>query len=91
MAFLQTMNDKNNGADGAHLLPTLPASLLPATWQARVDAQLAAHEAVLAGFEFDLDARLNYAPGIVVLTDQRLLACSTSDGEWRNIDLRAGR
>lgn len=53
---------------------------LPKTWQtlspeqrSEVEAQLAPGETLLASFEPDLDERLQYAAGFVLLTDRRLL------------------
>ena len=84
------MNDKNNGADGANTQPAASASSLPDRWKAVVDARIAPRETLLAGFELDLDARLNYAPGVVVLTDRRLLARTANEADWQSFDLRAG-
>ncbi|MFO0929339.1 MAG: ABC transporter ATP-binding protein [Gemmataceae bacterium] len=73
--------------------PTAP----PPGWSA-ASAHLQAGEAVLAWVEIDLDERLHYARGLVLLTDRRLLAASTgSDGAvtWQvwpltaDVDLRA--
>ena len=84
------MNDKNHGADGAPTLPALSVPLLPATRQAEVEAQLLAHEKPLIAFELDLDARLNYASGLVVLTDRRLLAHAAEAGGWQSFELSTG-
>ncbi len=46
---------------------------LPADLRGTVEAQLAAGEKPLVWVEFDLDSRLHYARGLLVLTDQRLL------------------
>ncbi len=61
-------------------MPLSPSELpdswqdLPAKWRAGAEAQLAADETPLAWLEPDLDARLNYADGLLVLTDRRLLS-----------------
>ncbi len=47
---------------------------LPDSWRREVEGRLETGESVLAWFEPDLDLKLRYAPGIVVLTDRRLLA-----------------
>ena len=46
---------------------------IPDAWRIRVRQVLAADEPVLAWFEPDLDARLFFTRGLVVLTDRRLL------------------
>ena len=50
---------------------------LPITWQPVVEAHLKTEEKVLAWLEIDLNARLRFAKGLVVLTSQRLLARQT--------------
>src|SRR4051812_37840190 len=57
--------------------PTSDASV-PLKWDAQVRAQLQEEEHVVASFESDLDSRLRYAPHLVVLTSNRLLAASAS-------------
>jgi ATP-binding cassette subfamily B protein len=54
---------------------------LPPEWRRPVEARLEAGETVLDWFEPDLDDRLAYAPGLVVLTGRRLLAAAGED--WR--------
>ena len=56
---------------------------LPARWQAGLAPPLRAGERVVALVETDLDERLNFVPGDVVLTDQRLLARAPHDTNWR--------
>ena len=46
---------------------------LPADLRGMVEAQLAAGETPLAWLELDLDTRLHYARGLLVLTDRRLI------------------
>ncbi len=46
---------------------------LPANVRGLVDAQLEAGETPLAWLEVDLDSRLHYADGLVLLTDRRLI------------------
>jgi len=45
----------------------------PERWRGEIHGILQAGECLLAWFEPDLDARLRYAAGLVLLTDQRLL------------------
>jgi ATP-binding cassette subfamily B protein len=47
---------------------------LPAQWRDETASQLEAGETLLAWFEPDLDDRLHYARGLVVLTDRRVLS-----------------
>jgi ATP-binding cassette subfamily B protein len=48
---------------------------LPDSWHSDVQQQLLSGENVLAGFEVDLDERLYFARGLLIVTDRRLLAC----------------
>jgi ATP-binding cassette subfamily B protein len=54
---------------------------LPAPWRAAVAARLEPGERVLAWFEPDLDRRMHYYRGLVVLTDRRLLDGSPGDAD----------
>ena len=63
---------------------------LPETWRSTVDSQLGTDEKLLAWLEIDLDARLQYASGLVVLTNRRLLARQSGDSQWQSQDFRAG-
>ena len=47
---------------------------LPAQWRDKVRADIVGQERVVAWLATDLDARLHFANGLVVLTDQALLA-----------------
>jgi ATP-binding cassette subfamily B protein len=64
--------------------PHLPpgASTTADTRQAGPNLPLAPGEQVVATLEPDLDARLAFAAGRVVLTDRRLLACAAGDTNW---------
>ncbi|OZI79599.1 ABC transporter ATP-binding protein [Bordetella genomosp. 2] len=63
------------------LLPGLPGQAGAAGYDA-MQSRLAPGEAMLAWIETDLDARLAFRPGLVVLTDRRLLARDPADGQW---------
>ena len=58
--------------------PTQPApaldSAVPQAWRDAVRERLAAGERVLAALEIDLDARLRFGDGLVVVTDRRVAA-----------------
>ncbi len=56
---------------------------VPTAWQASLAAALVAGERIIAYLELDLDQRLQFASGLVVLTDQRLLAKAPEDADWQ--------
>ena len=60
------------------------------SWLEHVNTQLATNETVLAWLEIDLDAQLRYAPGLIVLTTQRLIARSADDKLWQAHSFRQG-
>ena len=45
---------------------------IPPIWRGQLDAQLESGERLIAFFEPDLDGQLEFADGLVVLTDRRL-------------------
>ncbi|HBZ07335.1 MULTISPECIES: cyanophycin metabolism-associated ABC transporter [Massilia] len=61
----------------------LAASFLPDAWQDEVRKQLAPGENVLNSVEVDLDAKLRFVKGIIVVTTSRLLARAPGDTAWR--------
>jgi len=63
---------------------------LPSRWAADVEPLLAAGEKTQAWVEIDLDARLKFANGLVVVTNRRLLARSPGETTWSEWPLRAG-
>ncbi|WP_300317236.1 ABC transporter ATP-binding protein [Accumulibacter sp.] len=75
-----------DGADSAE--PAPPG--LPASWSAGVHALLASDEQVLAWLEIDLDARLRFAPGLIVVTSRRLLAMADDDRQGQSWTYRPG-
>lgn len=79
---------KPSVASGA--LPSHSQIPLPAAWLPIVEAHLKTEEKVLAWLEIDLNARLRFAKGLVVLTSQRLLARTEDDAEWQSHGLCAG-
>ncbi|MDR0577438.1 MAG: ATP-binding cassette domain-containing protein [Candidatus Accumulibacter sp.] len=68
--------------------PSAPS--LPESWRSRVEERIGDGEKLLAWLETDLDARLRFARGIVVLTDRRLLAGTGNAAEWQSHALRPG-
>ncbi len=57
---------------------------LPDAWSDRVRGVLRDGEAVRAVFETDLDGRLRFASGVVVLTNERLLSAEGAQGGWQD-------
>lgn len=64
-----------------------PWQTLPASWRDDAQSQLEPGESLLAWFEPDLDDKLFYARGLVLLTDRRLLA--TNSGNSNGTRFRA--
>ena len=64
--------------------------LLPDHWLAEAQSKLASGENVLASVEVDLDARLRFTRGIVLVTERRLLARAPGESEWHSWPYRAG-
>ncbi|WP_219114847.1 ABC transporter ATP-binding protein [Janthinobacterium sp. UMAB-56] len=69
---------------------TIPLTSLPEHWLAEVESKLSPGENVLSSVEVDLDARLRFTKGIIVVTEQRLLARSPGDTAWKSWSFRAG-
>ena len=71
---------------------------VPIGWRSEVQQQLLSGENVLACLEVDLDERLYFARGLLIVTDRRLLACpaeaqggsSAPARVWQIWDLVAG-
>ncbi|MFL6673525.1 MAG: ABC transporter, partial [Massilia sp.] len=66
------------------------SSFLPEHWQAEVEKKLAAGENVLSSVEVDLDAKLRFTKGLLVVTNRRLLARAPHETEWREWPYQAG-
>lgn len=64
---------------------------LPADWRGEVESRLESDEQVLAALEHDLDERLRFASGLLVLTDRRLLATGADRSSWRSWPLQPGQ
>ncbi|MBI2748597.1 MAG: ATP-binding cassette domain-containing protein [Burkholderiales bacterium] len=63
---------------------------LSAVWRGDVQSQLNAQENVLAALEVDLDTRLHFVRGLVVVTNQRLLSRGGNETHWTQWPFRAG-
>lgn len=69
---------------------TIPLTSLPEHWLAEVESKLSPGENVLSSVEVDLDARLRFTKGIIVVTEKRLLARSPGENEWKSWSFRPG-
>ncbi|MDL2355995.1 MAG: ABC transporter ATP-binding protein [Pseudomonadota bacterium] len=69
---------------------TLAASFLPERWQADVQKKLLPGENVLGSVEVDLDAKLRFTKGILVVTATRLVARAPGEADWREWTYRPG-
>ncbi|MEP6605667.1 MAG: ABC transporter ATP-binding protein [Nitrosospira sp.] len=70
--------------------PGVLSLTLPSAWAVQIESQLSDEERVLAWLETDLDAQLHFAPGVVLVTNRRLLARSGKDETWQNWIYRQG-
>ena len=68
----------------------LPGELAP-QWRAHVQQQLHPQENVLASLEVDLDTRLRFVRGLVLVTNRRLLSQAEPGAAWQSWDLQAGQ
>ena len=67
------------------LAPNLPTAItLPESWRPLVEAHFRTDEYVLAWLDIDLNTSLRFAKGIIVLTNQRLLARTGDAAEWQS-------
>ncbi|MEK7708729.1 MAG: ABC transporter ATP-binding protein [Pseudomonadota bacterium] len=64
-------------------IQSLSLNNLPSIWVEAFSSQLIAEENVLAWLEIDLDTQLHFAPGLVVVTNKRLLTKMASDEIWQ--------
>jgi ATP-binding cassette subfamily B protein len=63
---------------------------LPSSWRPELDIQLDPAETVFAALEIDLDSRLRFAPGLILVTNARLLARTAGEAEWKEWTFRPG-
>ncbi|WP_338761715.1 ABC transporter ATP-binding protein [Massilia sp. METH4] len=71
------------------LPPGPPRIELPEIWRSDTQLQLAPGENVQSALEVDLDSKLHFAKGIVLLTDRRILAHAPGES-WLSWPYRAG-
>jgi len=63
---------------------------VPDSWRAAVAQQLDKDEQLIAAVEMDLDSRLQFVRGILLVTNQRLLACAPGTNTWSSWKFAAG-
>ena len=61
---------------------------IPDAWAGTIDSHLAPGENVAASLSVDLDTRLRFSEGVVLLTDHRILARAAQDAQWESWPLR---
>ncbi|MBS1190077.1 MAG: transporter ATP-binding protein [Rhodocyclaceae bacterium] len=69
---------------------TVPLPTPPAPWQNEIESRLTADETVKGWLETDLDGRLQFAQGLVVVTDRRILARTPGEENWQAWDFSSG-
>jgi ATP-binding cassette, subfamily B, bacterial len=62
---------------------------ISSNWRTLLQEQCHPDENVLATLEVDLDNRLHFVKGLLVVTNRRLLACTGSQSQWQAWDYRA--
>jgi ATP-binding cassette subfamily B protein len=63
---------------------------IPPNWRAEVESRLATDENVVTTVEVDLDAKLHFVKGLVVITNKRVLARAPGETIWRDWPYRPG-
>ena len=63
---------------------------LPERWRSEIPALLSSEENVLNALEVDLDSRLHFAKGLVILTERRIMARAPGETVWRDWTYRRG-
>ena len=63
---------------------------LPESWGGELQSQLMPQETALACLEVDLDTRLQFNSGLVVVTDRRLLSKAPNSQAWQSWPHQAG-
>ena len=62
---------------------------LPAQWREQVEAQLSPGEQAVTAVELDLDQRLRFSSGLVVVTNRRIVAKAPGQSQWLQWPFRA--
>ncbi|AXA90897.1 ABC transporter ATP-binding protein [Massilia sp. YMA4] len=63
---------------------------LPELWHSEAKLQLAPGENVQSALEVDLDAKLHFAKGIILLTEHRVLSRAPGASSWQSWPYKAG-
>lgn len=63
---------------------------LPEIWKAELSLQLGQGETLISAVETDLDSKLRFQRGLIVVTDQRLLSKSSDSSEWQSWYFKQG-
>ncbi|MGE5649678.1 MAG: ABC transporter transmembrane domain-containing protein, partial [Bacillota bacterium] len=63
---------------------------LPESWRPGLESQLAEGESAVACLELDLDTRLHFNAGLLVVTERRLLAKAPGADDWQSWPLCQG-
>ncbi len=61
---------------------------IPEAWRAEVEKQLIAGENAVTSVEVDLDAKLHFAKGLIVLTERRIVARAPGEALWKTWGVR---
>jgi ATP-binding cassette, subfamily B, bacterial len=70
--------------DNPTFQPPSNTHALPDPWRHEVELRLRSGESVLAWLEVDLNAQLQFSPGLVIITDQRVLARADAVSAWQD-------
>ncbi|MES2261661.1 MAG: ABC transporter ATP-binding protein [Pseudomonadota bacterium] len=65
------------------LSSNLSPTELPQAWRSEVQLQLSPEENVQSALPVDLDARLHFADGLVLLTERRIMARAPGEAVWQ--------
>ena len=63
---------------------------LPVRWRNALSQQFAEGENVLSAFEVDLDHKLRFVKGLIVVTDKGILSQAAGESEWKRWSYRQG-
>ncbi len=61
---------------------------LPERWRSAVEEQLGTGEVITSWLEVDLDSRLHFTRGLVLVTDRRVLSKMAEDTDWQSWSYR---
>jgi ATP-binding cassette subfamily B protein len=67
--------------------PASKTTTVPEAWRGALQSRLHVGENVLAVLEVDLDERLRFSPGLLALTDVRLLSRNSASEDWLSLEI----